>query len=126
MDSNQGRPGTKGPRDTGAPEMREIIENLIGEFDARPREINAGQCWDFADAMLLAVGGRGVLFSDAAESHIFFRAGRRYYDAEAPYGCRDWRAMPYFIRRPCKGIKNWRSTARGIAWPEPEKGRKEP
>lgn len=74
-----------------------------------PREINDGGCADFADCVWNALGRPRVLeivgdgdpeylSGRRGYTHTWLRLHGRHYDAEAPCGVDDHRALPHFQR----------------------------
>ncbi len=93
-----------------------VIRELVDEWDTPPHIINAGQCEDFAaalmdklDAARLGIGlgetTTGEMMATPMEDwdvgldgHFWVTGDGLHYDAECPEGVEDWRDLPFFLR----------------------------
>lgn len=85
--------------------------NIIGYKDWEeftPEEINKGFCEIWAKYFYENIGGT-IMKTFASDgkmfSHVFIVKGRKYFDAEVPYGVYDIMKLPY-IQRWLKYIQN--------------------
>jgi hypothetical protein len=84
------------------------IRKLVKKYRKHPWDINCGQCEDFAEDLLELVGeGEVIDVTDLDEDwqpeddgiyHFVFVFKDMFFDAEEPYGARDWRHLPLCAR----------------------------
>lgn len=86
-----------------------MIHYMLEEWGTEPMVINSGLCFAFARQLrdhLREYGIRGEVHNsdilapadETLPGHAFFTFDGRHYDAEAPEGVEDWRALPIFLR----------------------------
>lgn len=80
-----------------------IIRAVVKEWGIPPREINAGLCDEFAQEVIMRMGGyKDDLTDDASREgepgHYWIAYRDKCYDAECPNGVCDHRQLPFFRR----------------------------
>ncbi len=80
-----------------------IIREVLREWGIPPREINSGRCDEFAQEVIMRMGGyRDNLNDDASNEgepgHYWIVYRDKCYDAECPNGVSDHRQLPFFKR----------------------------
>ena len=67
------------------------------------KDINAGQCVDFAWDLIEKADKKKILGAqyrtDKHEAHAWVKFQGRYYDAEVPRGAKHWWDLPFWKRR---------------------------
>ena len=83
--------------------LPDAIRAMIAEYDDTPESINTGYCADFATTIWRLMGDDVMIVSDEdmgeEYTHTFLLCASRYYDAECPDGCANWRDLPIFARQ---------------------------
>lgn len=84
------------------------IRRLVKKFNKHPWDINCGECDDFSDALMEALGPEAESFwvkdlPQGAEeewdiAHVVTVYKGWYFDSEEPYGVQDWRHLPLCAR----------------------------
>lgn len=89
--------------------VADTIRLLVKRFDKHPWDINNGECDDFAWDLVEALG-EGAESSwvedlpdhdydtDGDIRHVVVMYRGWYFDAEEPYGVKDWRHIPLCAR----------------------------
>lgn len=89
--------------------ITEVINNLINKFGDEPIVINAGDCYEFACAVVQQVPNAKVLWDSELDEkfkpmylstghHAFVKYKDKYYDAECPEGINDFHDLPFYKR----------------------------
>ncbi len=86
----------RAPRDVPA-----TVRDLVAEYGLAPREINAGNCDEFAWDLAGRIGGNVQESGPGQPAHLWVMHRGRLYDAECPDGVRRVKDLPFFRR--CRG-----------------------
>lgn len=89
--------------------IHELAAQLMEEYGfTTPAEINNGECGEFADLLMKALGEDSgaqlciVPLSASIEhdldGHVWVLHSGRHYDSETPDGVTDWRQLPFYKR----------------------------
>jgi hypothetical protein len=74
-----------------------VVRWMVSAYDRHPIDINSGDCHEFATELVRRLR-RGKVVPDWSVGHAYAIIGGFCYDAEAPYGVRDPRKLPYMVR----------------------------
>ena len=97
---------TKEERDFAA----DCIRRIVSQMGKHPWDINCGECDEFSDKLLEALGPEAESFwvtnlpdypydrDDHDISHVVTLWKGLYFDSEEPYGVSDWRYLPCCAR----------------------------
>lgn len=88
--------------------IKELAAQMMEEcgFET-PADINNGDCGEFADLLLRALGEDSdaklcivplVAIAEALDGHVWVFLDGRHYDSETPDGVEDWRHLPFYQR----------------------------
>lgn len=81
----------------------QLLRRITARFGVSPAAINEGQCQEWAWAVKQKVPEAEVWETDWDQSpicHYFVKIGKKFYDAEASSGVRDWKLLPLFLQEP--------------------------
>jgi len=90
--------------------ITDIIKNLVSTWGKTPYDINCGDCIEFTESIIEAMGGDSDDLYELCTSNfdpewltglplhswIFYKG--RHYDAETPEGVDDWRGLSIFAK----------------------------
>lgn len=88
--------------------IQDAILELVAEFGMSPKDINGGNCEEFADKLVGLIPSAKQMWDWEAEDggvnrgwtwcHCFVKYEGRYYDAECVDGVSEWWNLPWFLR----------------------------
>jgi len=92
--------GDYGPKDFPDGDVEAAIRWLVRDSGMNPRQINFGNCDQFAERMVDTVGGTLMATSDESNlpAHYFLLRKGRCHDAEAPQGVAGPSDLPIYQR----------------------------
>ena len=95
-------------------ECREFVGDIVIELVKQMREhpfvINKGRCEEFASELQEVLGDDAEILTfddvdpnDRTVGHYFVKYKQRYYDAEEPFGVKDYKHLPIWQR----SLREW-------------------
>lgn len=91
--------------------ISELIKMVVMDMGLSPREINNGQCEDFALKIASKVEGSSEVCTEnfvefgVLPGHVWILFGGKHYDAECPEGTKNFMMLPIFLKMGEKEIE---------------------
>lgn len=85
--------------------INKVIQDTIKEYKKKyndsPKEINFGNCDQFAWDVIKKMGGESEILSyqDVLFEHCFIKYKNKYYDSECSNGVTHYKLLPHFKRK---------------------------
>lgn len=83
--------------------MATVIRRIVKEFGLTPKQINEGECEEFAEKVRHIIPEAKIEeiqdhFEDIVMRHFYLKYKSKYYDSETPKGVAHWSDLPVYQR----------------------------